>query len=510
MTVTAIETPIETPTEPPVLRMVGISKSFPGVKALQDVKLDVRAGEVHAVVGENGAGKSTLMKILAGFYQPDEGVIEVLGTAVGHWSPREAHDLGIGMIYQELNLVPDLTVAENISLGAMPRKGLFVDYRSVAARAKAVLAELDADIDLSTRLGNLSISQQQLVEIAKVVARKPSIVVFDEPTSSLGEKETRILFDVIGRMKTSGIAIIYISHRLQEVMEIGDRVTVLRDGRHIETRDVKGITPEEMVRLMVGRDLGDMFPKQDLTPGDTVLTATGLTRFGTFEGITLDVRTSEIVGLAGLVGSGRTEVARAIFGLDPLDEGEIRIRGKVAKISNPMQAVAAGIALVPEDRKEQGIIPAMSVRENFTLPIISRLTNFLIVLMRKERAIVNDLVSRLRVSPAQIERPLNAFSGGNQQKVVLGKWLLSEPSLLILDEPTRGVDVGAKADIHEIIGEFARSGGGVLMISSELPELLAVCDRIFVLHEGRLVAEIPRADADEESVMRAATGQVRA
>ena len=486
--------------------MTGISKSFPGVKALQDVSLEVREGEVHAIVGENGAGKSTLMKILAGFYQPDEGEIEIAGEAVGHWTPREAQKSGIGMIYQELNLVPDLSVAENISLGVMPKRGLFVNYKEVTAIAKRVLEELDADIDPGTRLGNLSISQQQLVEIAKVVAKRPRIVVLDEPTSSLGDKETRILFDVIGRMRASGIAIIYISHRLQEVMEIGDRVTVLRDGRHIETRDVKGITPDQMVRLMVGRDLSEMFPKLDLELGEPVLTVSGISRAGAFDDITLDVRANEIVGLAGLVGSGRTEVARALFGLDKIDGGEIRVKGKAVKIGNPRQGVAAGIALVPEDRKAQGI----SVRENFTLPVITRITNALLIFARRERGIVNDLVDRLKVNPPQIERPLNVFSGGNQQKVVLGKWLLSKPTVLILDEPTRGVDVGAKADIHEIIGEFAKDGGGVLMISSELPELLAVCDRIFVLHEGNLVAEIPRAKADEESVMRAATGQVAA
>ena len=489
------------------LRMTGISKSFPGVKALQEVRLDVRPGEVHAIVGENGAGKSTLMKILAGFYQPDEGEIEVGGEVVGHWTPREARDRGIGMIYQELNLVPDLSVAENIALGAMPRRGPFVNFRAVSARASAVLKELDADIDPGTRLGNLSISQQQLVEIAKVVASRPKIVVFDEPTSSLGEKETRILFDVIRRMRTPGIAIIYISHRLQEVMEIGDRVTVLRDGRHIETRDVAGITPDHMVRLMVGRDLSEMFPKFEIELGEPVLTVSNLSG-GAFDDVSLDVRAHEIVGLAGLVGSGRTEVARAIFGLDPIDSGEIVLKGKALKIGNPRQAVAAGIALVPEDRKGQGIIPGLSVRENFTLPVITRITNALLIFARRERTIVNELVDRLKVNPPLIERPLNTFSGGNQQKVVLGKWLLSKPALLILDEPTRGVDVGAKADIHEIIGEFAKTGGAVLMISSELPELLAVCDRIFVLHEGNLVAEIPRSRADEESVMRAATGQV--
>jgi ABC-type sugar transport system ATPase subunit len=411
------------------------------------------------------------------------------------------------MIYQELNLVPDLTVAENISLGAMPKRGIFVDYRAMNAKAAAVLRELDTDIDPGTRLGDLSISQQQLVEIAKVVAREPNVVVFDEPTSSLGDKETRVLFEVIKKMRDRGIAIIYISHRLQEVMEIGDRVTVLRDGRHVETRDVLGISPDEMVRLMVGRDLSEMFPKLDLELGQQVLAVEGASRAGQFDNVTLDVRRHEIVGLAGLVGSGRTEVARALFGLDPLEHGTITLSGKTVKIRSPRQGVASGIALVPEDRKGQGIIPGLSVRENFTLPVITRITNALLIFLGRERKMVTEMADRLKVNPPQIERPLNVFSGGNQQKVVLGKWLLSEPSLLILDEPTRGVDVGAKADIHHIIGEFAQAGGGVLMISSELPELLAVCDRIFVLHEGAVAAEISRADATEESVMRAATGQ---
>jgi ABC-type sugar transport system ATPase subunit len=490
------------------LLMRGISKSFPGVKALQNVNLQVRKGEVHAIVGENGAGKSTLMKILAGVYNPDDGSIEVMGKPVGALNPREARDLGIGMIYQELNLVPDLTVAENISLGAMPRRGPFVDQRRLAARAQDVLKELDAEIEIGARLGDLSLSQQQLVEIAKVVSRNPSIVVFDEPTSSLGDKETRILFNVIDRMRTSGIAILYISHRIQEVMEIGDRVTVLRDGRNIETRDVAGITPDEMVRLMVGRELTEMFPKLDLAIGEPVLSVSALGRAEQFESITLDVRAGEIVGLAGLVGSGRTEVARAIFGLDPADAGEIRVRGRTVRIHSARDGVAAGIALVPEDRKREGIVPDLSVRENFTLPLIGRITRFLLILAGRERATVQQFADRLNLSPPRIERAIGTFSGGNQQKVVLGKWLLAEPAVLILDEPTRGVDVGAKADIHQIIGEFAKGGGAVLMISSELPELLAVCDRIFVLHEGELVAEIPRAAASEESVMRAATGQV--
>jgi ABC-type sugar transport system ATPase subunit len=492
------------------LQMTGISKSFPGVKALQDVSLEVRPGEVHAIVGENGAGKSTLMKILAGTYQPDAGSIELNGDVVSHWSARAAIERGIGMIYQELNLIPDLSVSENISLARIPRRGPFANFAAMTAHATAVLEELEADIDPGARLSDLSISQQQLVEIAKVVAERPAVVVFDEPTSSLGDRETRILFDVIRRMRESGIAVIYISHRIQEVLEIGDRVTVLRDGRHIETRDVEGITPDEMVRLMVGRSLGEMFPKLDLEPGEPVLEVDSISSEGLFADISFDVRECEIVGLAGLVGAGRTEVARALFGLERIDSGSVKVNGRRVNARNPRRALAAGIALVPEDRQRQGTIPQLSVRENFTLPVIKRVTRWLLIALGKERSVVADLADKLKVNPPLVERAISSFSGGNQQKVVLGKWFLAKPSLLILDEPTRGVDVGAKSDIHAIIGEFARDRGAVLMISSELPELLAVCDRVFVLHEGEMTAMIPRGEADEESVMRAATGQVTA
>ncbi len=490
--------------------MKGITKSFPGVRALTEVDFDVEAGEVHSVVGENGAGKSTLMKILNGLYEPDQGSIEVNGEEVRLGGPDDARRHGIGMVYQELNLVPDLSVAENITLGAMPRSGPFVDQRRITQDARRVLDVLQTGIDPRARVGGLSISQQQLVEIAKVVLTGPRIVVFDEPTSSLGEKETQVLFGVIDRMRSQGIAIIYISHRLKEVMAISDRVTVLRDGRRIETRRIDGIRPHEIVKLMVGRELSEMFPKLDLEPGRTVLAVDSISAEGRFADISVDVREREIVGLAGLVGSGRTEVARAIFGLDGIDSGTITLNGKPVKGRGPRRRAAAGIALVPEDRKLQGIIPDLSVRENVTLSIITRMTNALLVFLRRERAVVRDITARLKVNPPLIERPIGAFSGGNQQKVVLGKWLLSKPAVLILDEPTRGIDVGAKADIHHIIGEFAAEGGAVLMISSELPELLAVCDRIFVLHEGEVVAEIPRSDATEESVMHAATGQVLA
>ena len=492
----------------PVLRMTGISKEFPGIRALADVDLEVYAGEVHAIVGENGAGKSTLMKVLNGVYQPDAGTIEVQGEEVRLTEPTEARRRGIGMVYQELNLVPDLTVAENITLGSMPHSGPFIDRRRIAQSANRVLEMLDAGLDSRARVATLSISEQQLVEIAKVLREDPSIVVFDEPTSSLGERETRTLFNVIRRLRERGIAIIYISHRLQEVMEIGDRVTVLRDGRRIETRDIAGTTPEQMVRLMVGRELAEMFPKLPLIPGEPVLRVESISATGRFANISLVVREHEIVGLGGLVGSGRTEVARAIFGLDHIDSGRIEVRGRAVGGSGVRRRIGAGIALVPEDRKGEGIIPELSVRENVTLPIITRITNALIVLLRRERAIAQEIVGRLNVVPPHVERPIGSLSGGNQQKVVLGKWLLAKPQVLVLDEPTRGVDVGAKADIHRIIGEFARDGGAVLMISSELPELLAVCDRIFVLHEGNLAAEIPRTEMNEESVMRAATGQV--
>ena len=490
-----------------VLEMRGISKSFPGVRALSDVDLAVHAGEVHAIVGENGAGKSTLMKILAGLYQPDEGEIALDGEVTRISGLIDARKRGIGMVYQELNLVPDLTVAENIMLGSTPSRFGFVQRRKLHDEAVAVLDALDARIDPTAILGSLTVSQQQIVEIAKAYAQQPKIMVLDEPTSSLSEHEAQALFGIVRKMRASGIAIIYISHRLREVLDLADRVTVLRDGRQIETRDAAGLTSGEMIRLMVGRDLTDIFPKLPAEIGDVVLEVDGLTRTGAFEDISLTVRAGEIVGLAGLVGAGRTEVARAIFGLDRAQAGTIRVAGERVVASDPARGVAAGIAYVPEDRKRDGIVPSASIRANISLPVLGELSSGGWVSRGKEQRLAHEQVAALGVSPPVIERPVDTLSGGNQQKVVIAKWLAAKPRVLILDEPTRGVDVGAKADIHEIIGQLAQQGAAILMISSELPEVLAVSDRVYVLHEGRLSAEFDRAEANETSVMHAATGE---
>lgn len=491
----------------PVLEMRGISKSFPGIKALSDVDLAVRAGEVHAIVGENGAGKSTLMKILAGLYQPDTGEIALDGSPVRISGQLDARRRGIGMVYQELNLVPDLSVAENIALGAMPSRFGFVRRKALARTAADVLTALDARIDPRTQVGALTVSQQQLVEIAKAYAARPKIIVLDEPTSSLSEHEAQALFRVIQAMRTDGIAIIYISHRLREVLDLADQVTVLRDGRQIETRPAAGLSAGEMITLMVGRDLTDVFPKTTVPIGDVVLEVEGLGRDGNFENITLDVRAGEIVGLAGLVGAGRTEVARAIFGLDRADAGTVRVNGNDVHARTPRQGVRAGIAYVPEDRKRDGIVPAASIKDNVALPALSAVSNAGWIARSRERDLVSAKVDELGVTPPMIERRVDTLSGGNQQKVVIAKWLATRPDVLVLDEPTRGVDVGAKADIHTIIGQLAASGVAILLISSELPEVLAVSDRIYVLHEGRVSAEFDRASADERSVMHAATGE---
>lgn len=491
------------------LQMTGITKTFPGIRALSDVDLAVAGGEVHAIVGENGAGKSTLMKILAGVYQPDEGEIRLAGEPVRINGPIDAGRRGIAMVYQELNLVPDLTVAENISLGDVPSRFGLVDRKALRARAERVLEELDARVRPDDLVGSLSVSQQQMVEIAKSYARSPKIIVLDEPTSSLSENEAQSLFRVVARMKDAGIAVIYISHRLREVTELADQVTVLRDGRLIETRPAAGISAADMIRLMVGRDLTDVFPKREVPIGDTVLEVRGLSRAGAFENVDLTVRAGEIVGLAGIVGAGRTEVARAIFGLDRADSGSIEVAGATVSGRTPRSGRDAGIAYVPEDRKRDGIIPQLTVKDNVTLASLGSVSTAGWINSAVERRVATEKATELTVSPPVIDRRVDTYSGGNQQKVVFAKWLATKPQVLILDEPTRGVDVGAKADIHKIIGELAAQGTAILMISSELPEVLAVSDRIYVLHEGRISAELPRG-ASEHDVMHAATGEVAA
>lgn len=489
------------------LRMTDIHKAFPGVQALAGVSLAVQSGTVHAVVGENGAGKSTLMKILAGVYQADHGTIEIDRQTVSLADPRHAQELGIAMVYQELELVADMSVAENISLGAMPSRFGFVDRRSMLERADHFLSQLRTDVSPTDKVGNLPIGQQQLVEIAKCYARSARIVLFDEPTSSLSEKETEALFGVIADMTRQGIAVVYISHRLSEVARIADEVTILKDGALVTSRPSSEMTTDQMINLMVGRELVDLFPKTQTEIGDVVLSVENLTRTGVFSDVSFHVRRGEVVGLAGLVGSGRTEVARAIFGLDAIDKGEICVDGTPRRIESALDAVRAGIAYVPEDRKSEGIVPRMTVRENMSLPVLRRLSRSGFVRRRAEKAETGQLAVSLDVSPPNPNVEIETLSGGNQQKVMLGRWLATDPSVLILDEPTRGVDVGAKAEIHRLIGRLADRGVSIIVISSELPEVLAASDRVYVLRSGRIAGEYARAEATEERVMRTATGE---
>lgn len=494
----------------PVLEMRGIAKTFPGVRALSNVDLAVRPGTVHAIVGENGAGKSTLMKILSGQYQPSSGEIRLDGETVSFSGPAEAAARGIAMVHQELNLAPDLTVAENIYLGCMPHRGPFVDRAALGRGAREVLAALGARLDPGARLGDLSVSQQQLVEIAKAYASGPRIIVLDEPTSSLSEHEAGLLFGVLRRMREGGTAIIYISHRLREVLEIADEVTVLRDGAMVGHRPRAGLTAAEMIRLMVGRDVTDLFPKRPAAIGEPVLELEGLSDGGRVRDVTLSVRSGEIVGLTGLVGAGRSEVARAVFGLGPRSAGSIRVRGRPVSPRTPAEARRAGIAYVPEDRKREGIVPTLTVRENVTLPILLALSRLGVVRPRREQELARAQARLLGISPADPERRIGTLSGGNQQKAVIARWLATEPAVLILDEPTRGVDVGAKAEIHSIIGDLVAQGLGVLMISSELPEVMAVSDRVYVMHEGRIAPPLARGELSESRIMELATGEAAA
>ncbi len=498
----------ETASPAPVLQMRGITKTYPGVRALESVDLDVRAGEVHALIGENGAGKSTLMKVLAGAQPKDSGTITLSGDTVEMDSPQKAMDLGVSIIYQEFNLVPYLNAAENIYLGREPRAAVpgFVDFRTMYREAQQVIDRLGVPLDVRSPVNRLSVAQQQMVEIAKATSRRSKIIVMDEPSATLTEHELKSLFSLIRQLKAEGVAIIYISHRLDEVFEIADRVTVLRDGKRIDTREIGELTRDDIIKMMVGRELTQMIPKVPAPLGDNVLEVRGLNRKGLLHDISLTVRKGEIVGLAGLVGAGRTELARAIFGADSIDSGQIILDGKPARVRSPQEAIKLGIGLVTEDRKGQGLVLGMVVRENITLANLGALTRFNFIMAGRERQVARDYVTSLTVKTPSIEQTVQNLSGGNQQKVVLAKWLFTESKLLIFDEPTRGIDVGAKTEIYQLMNDLAAKGVGILMISSELPEVLGMSDRIFVMHEGRIAGELPVSEATQERIMHLATG----
>jgi rhamnose transport system ATP-binding protein len=495
--------------EAAVLELRHAAKSFGAVRALVDGQIQLRAGEVHALLGENGAGKSTLVKILAGVHQPDSGTLTIAGHEVTLPGPAAAKAAGIAVIYQEPTLFPDLTVAENMFIGRQPlRAARRIDRRAMHAEAAAVFARLGVPLDPARIARGLSIADQQVVEIGKALLLDARVIVMDEPTAALSAAEVDRLFDVVATLRAHGSAVLFISHRLEEVFAICQRVTVMRDGRQVLTSSLEGMTAADLVRAMVGRELAERPPEAGAgTPGEPALTVDRLTSEGTFTDISFTVRSGEVVALAGLVGSGRSEVARAVFGIDRYDAGAVTVLGARLRKASPTSAMAAGVGLVPEDRRQQGLVMDMSVQQNVALASLGRLRRGGLIRAAAERAMAADWAARLRIKYGRLTDPVAMLSGGNQQKVVLAKWLGRKPAVLIVDEPTRGIDVGTKAEVHHLLADLAREGVAVLMISSELPEVLGVSDRILVMREGLLVAEFAHDNASEEAIMAAAMGQ---
>ncbi len=485
-----------------IVELKGIGKSFPGVRALNDVHFDVRAGEVHALLGENGAGKSTLIKIMSGVHHPDEGSIEVDGEAVSIADPLAAQRLGIATIYQELLLYPELSVAENIFMGHQLRtRWGTMDWSAMRTKAREILASLDIhDLDVNATVGALSVGNRQRVEIAKALSQNARVLIMDEPTAALTEADVERLFGIIRLLRERGVGIVYISHRLEEIFVLADRVTVLRDGEYVATKQVADTDHDDLVNMMVGRSVDQLFPKLDAAIGEVVLELRNVVRKPLTRGISLQLRAGEIVGLAGLVGSGRSELARTIFGITPAESGEIVVHGTAVRIRSAEQAKELDIAYVPEDRGTQGLIRPMRIRENISMSILDRLVRYLMINRPAEDKLAQASIARFNIRASSAEQPVEKLSGGNQQKVVLGKWLATEPKVLIMDEPTRGIDVGAKAEIHRLMSEMAQQGMAILMISSELPEIMGMSDRILVMREGRIAKEFSRATATQEAV----------
>ena len=492
-----------------ILEMRNISKSFGGVHALHDVSLKCTPGTVHALVGENGAGKSTLIKILSGALSADSGEIFFKGELHRSFSTREALNRGISVIYQELALVSQMTVAENIFLGREPRNTFgLIDHSRIRSEAEVLLSQLGLKIDLDTEVGDLSVAFQQMVEIGKALSKNADLIVMDEPSAILAGHELEQLFNTIQSLVNRGVSIIYISHRLEEVFRIADVVTVLKDGQLVETKSVHELTRAELVKMMVGRTLEEVFPVSNNQSGKRVLIAENISTDTVLEQVSLDLRQGEIVGLAGMVGSGRTELARALFGADPLTSGSIKINGENAYLKNPFEAIKKKISLVPEDRKEQGLFTELPIRNNITMPILRKISQWGFLSRSKEQEIVDQSRNQLSIAMASGSQEVQYLSGGNQQKVVLAKWLQTRPEIIIMDEPTRGVDVGAKFEIYQLMRHLNQEGIGILMISSELTEILGLSDRILVMREGRIVAELVPSETSEEQIIEYATTTV--
>ena len=496
-------------TAPALLEALAIEKSFAGVRALKGVSFDVRPGEVHALVGENGAGKSTLIKVMTGAERPDGGTLRVAGREVPHMTPAAARALGIAAIYQQPSLFPHLTVAENIALtletgGAWRR----LDWPARRARAAELLARVGSSLDPGRLVETLSMPEQQIVEIAKAIGAHARIVVMDEPTASLTDREVEALFGVIARLRDAGVGVIYISHRLEEIFAVADRITVLRDGQTIDTRLPADVDRPSLIRLMVGREIAAVFPKQAVALGPPALELRGIgSRAAGVRDVTLTVHRGEIVGLAGLVGSGRTQLAETIFGLTPADTGEMLVHGRPVRVQSPSDAIRAGLAYVPEDRRQHGVVLDMSVAHNASLASLPRVSRRGLIDRRRERAAAQDYVDRLRIKTPSVLADVGTLSGGNQQKVALARWLSTEPAVIVLDEPTQGVDVGAKAEIHGLMQMLAERGLAILMISSELPEILGMSDRIAVMHGGAIAGVLTRAEATPSRILALALAQ---
>ncbi|MDO5548853.1 MAG: sugar ABC transporter ATP-binding protein [Eubacteriales bacterium] len=489
-----------------IVSMEHITVVFPGVKALDDVSFSLRSGEVHVLLGENGAGKSTLVKVLSGVYRKNAGTVYVDGEEVNFSSTKEAQEAGVNIVHQELNLIPYLTVAENIFLGHEPKKHGIIDWKRMFSETETILENLGVDIPAKAELRTLSVAQQQMVEIAKAVRLESKVIVLDEPTSSLTDKEIDALFEIMRSLRDKGVGIIYISHRFDEIKRICDRATIMRDGKYIDTVDVAETEIDDMIRMMVGRELTDMYPKTPAEIGDVLLEAKHFSTEEKLRDCSIYVRRGEILALAGLMGAGRTELARAIIGADPIHAGELFLNGTKISVKHPKDAVKHGIGLVPEDRKQQGLVLGMSIGKNITLANLSKTMKSGMLNSRVERSLGDDAVKNLNIRTPNLEQRVKFLSGGNQQKVVIAKWLLAEGNVLIFDEPTRGIDVGAKSEIYRIMCELAQSGMAIIMISSELPEVLAMSDRIYVMCNGEVRGELTREEATQEKIMYYATG----
>ncbi|TIO06228.1 MAG: sugar ABC transporter ATP-binding protein [Mesorhizobium sp.] len=498
---------VEDKRQPCLLSVTGISKSFPGVVALDDVSFQLRRGTVHALMGENGAGKSTLMKILAGIYQPDAGEIHLDGVSAQFKTPLDALMQGVGMIHQELNLMPSMTVAENIWIGREPRNRFgIVDHPRMNRLSRDLLTELKINLDPEMEVRHLSIASRQMVEIAKAVSYRSRVLIMDEPTSALTERESAQLFEIIDELRTQGIGIVYISHKMHEIFEISDEISVFRDGKYIGTHAAAATSRDEIIRMMVGRDISTLFPKENVPTNDILFSVRDLALRGVFSGVSFDLRAGEILGLAGLIGSGRSNVAETIFGVTPATSGEIRIREQRVDLRSPRDAIANGMAFLTEDRKQSGCFLALDILENIQIAALrNQFVKAGFVQNKAIAAACSEMSRTLRVKSSGIHTTVENLSGGNQQKVLIGRWLLTKPRILILDEPTRGIDVAAKAEIHALVSALASTGAGVILISSEMPEVIGMSDRIMVMHEGKITGVLDRDEATQVKIMELAS-----